>query len=72
MHHAAYDENPLGVRPDLVVEVRSDVRAQIDGPMPLHGLQEMAGVQLIRPEPRTARPDPERFEERYEEFRRAG
>ncbi len=34
---------------DLVVEVRSDVHAQIDGPMPLHGLQEMAGVQLIRP-----------------------
>ncbi|MDA8312462.1 MAG: HNH endonuclease [Actinomycetota bacterium] len=72
MHHAAYDENLLGVRPDLVVEVRADVRDQIDGPMLRHGLQEMAGVRLLKPTSRAARPDPERLEERYEEFRRAG
>jgi putative restriction endonuclease len=72
IHHAAYDENLLGVRPDLVVEVRSDVSRQIDGPMLLHGLQEMAGTRLTRPRARAAQPDPERLEERYEEFRRAG
>lgn len=72
IHHAAYDENLIGVRPDLVVEVRSDVRKQVDGPMLLHGLQEMAGTRLIRPRARAAHPDPERLEERYEEFRRAG
>lgn len=71
IHHAAYDQNLLGVRPDLVIEVRSDVRAEIDGPMLLHGLQEMAGVRLTLPRARTAQPDPARLEERYEEFRRA-
>jgi putative restriction endonuclease len=72
IHHAAYDQNLLGVRPDLVVEVRSDVRAQIDGPMLVHGLQEMAGVGLLRPRARAAQPDRERLEERYEEFLAAG
>ena len=72
IHHAAYDENFLGVRPDLVVEVRPDVRDQIDGPMLRHGLQEMDGVHLLKPRARGARPDPGRLEERYEEFRRAG
>ncbi|MGA8417972.1 MAG: HNH endonuclease [Candidatus Dormiibacterota bacterium] len=71
IHHAAYDNNLLGVRPDLVVEVRSDVRTQIDGPMLLHGLQEMAGVRLVRPRSRASQPDPERLEERYIEFRGA-
>jgi putative restriction endonuclease len=71
MHHAAYDQNILGVRPDLVVDVRSDILKEIDGPMLLHGLQEMAGVRLVRPRSRAARPDPERLEERYEEFLRA-
>jgi putative restriction endonuclease len=68
MHHAAYDENLLGVRPDLVVEVRSDVTKEVDGPMLIHGLQEMAGVRLLRPRSRAAQPDPERLEERYEQF----
>ena len=72
IHHAAYDQNFLGVRPDLVVEVRADVRTEVDGPMLLHGLQEMGGVQLVVPRSRSLRPDPTRLEERYEEFLRAG
>jgi putative restriction endonuclease len=72
IHHAAYDLNFLGVRPDLVVEVRMDVQSGIDGPMLLHGLQEMGGVRLVVPHSRSARPDPGRLEERYEEFRQAG
>lgn len=72
MHHAAYDANFLGVRPDLVVEVRSDVRTEVDGPMLVHGLQEMAGVRLLRPRSRSARPDPGRLEERYADFLQAG
>lgn len=72
IHHAAYDENILGVRPDLVVEVRLDVLDEVDGPMLLHGLQEMHGVQIQVPKQPQARPDRERLEERYEEFRAAG
>lgn len=71
MHHAAYDENLLGVRPDLVIEVRPDVRDQIDGPMLRHGLQEMAGLSLLKPRTRAAQADPDRLEQRYEQFRQA-
>ncbi len=71
IHHPAYDENFLGVRPDLVIEVRSDVRAEIDGPMLLHGLQKLDGEHLSVPRSRASRPDPDRLEERYEEFLRA-
>ncbi len=70
IHHAAYDQNLLGVSPDLVVAVRPDVRAETDGPMLLHGLQEMNGVRLAVPAARNARPDRDRLAERYAEFLR--
>ncbi|MDP1795474.1 MAG: HNH endonuclease [Acidimicrobiales bacterium] len=72
IHHAAFDANYIGVRPDYVVEVRQDVIEASDGPMLLHGLQEMAGVRLTLPRATAARPDRTRLEERYEVFRRAG
>lgn len=72
IHHAAYDKNILGVRPDLVLEVRSDILAEIDGPMLRHGLQEMAGERLIVPRSRYDQPDRVRLEERFAAFRRAG
>lgn len=71
IHHAAYDENILGIRPDLVVAVRSDIRDERDGPMLLHGLQEMDGTRLVVPASRSAQPDPARLEERWETFLRA-
>lgn len=72
IHHAAFDKNILGVRPDLVVDVQPKVLIETDGPMLLHGLQEMAGVRLNLPRARDARPDPERLGERYAEFLAAG
>lgn len=71
IHHAAYDANLLGVRPDLVVEVQPRLLREVDGPMLLHGLQEMSGTRLIVPTQRAAQPDPERLEARYERFRAA-
>jgi putative restriction endonuclease len=38
VHHAAFDVNIVGVRPDLVLDVRYDVLAEIDGPILQHGL----------------------------------
>jgi putative restriction endonuclease len=72
IHHAAYDRNLVGIRPDLVVEIQPSVLAEIDGPMLRHGLQEMKGVRITTPRAPHARPDPNRLEERYEEFRAAG
>lgn len=72
IHHAAYDRNILGIRPDLVVDVQPKILAEIDGPMLRHGLQEMAGVSLLVPRAHDAQPDKTRLEERYEQFRAAG
>lgn len=72
IHHAAYDANVLGVRRDLKVEINARVLADSDGPMLRHGLQEMNGVRLIVPRARQSRPDPDRLDQRYEDFRKAG
>jgi putative restriction endonuclease len=72
IHHAAFDQDLLGVRPDrLVVEVRADVLRARDGPMLVHGLQAMHGRPLLVPASPAARPDRSRLEERWEAFRRA-
>ncbi|MGN6089189.1 MAG: HNH endonuclease [Actinomycetales bacterium] len=72
IHHAAFDANILGVRPDLVVEIRRDLLDEIDGPMLRHGLQERHGQRLmVLPQARQERPDHKRLELRYEEFRTA-
>jgi putative restriction endonuclease len=72
IHHAAYDRNILGVRPDLQVDVQPRVLAEIDGPMLRHGLQEMAGVRLLVPRRVDSQPDPDRLGERYREFLAVG
>jgi putative restriction endonuclease len=72
IHHAAYDRDIIGVRPDLVIQVRRDVLVEIDGPMLKHGIQAMHGVSLTIPHQRAARPDTDRLEQRYEEFCAAG
>jgi putative restriction endonuclease len=68
IHHAAYDRNIIGVGPDLVINVRQDILIEVDGPMLKHGIQEMAGVRLTVPRQRTAQPDRERLDHRYQEF----
>ncbi|MCA2189539.1 HNH endonuclease [Nonomuraea cavernae] len=72
IHHAAYDENILGVRPDYVIEVRSDILEERDGPMLRYGLQAMHDLRLTLPRRRMDRPDHNLLEERYERFRAAG
>ena len=73
IHHAAFDRNIMGIRPDLVIEIRADVLKEEDGPMLRHGLQELHGRRLlVVPRGREQRPDPERLEERYLMFRQAG
>jgi putative restriction endonuclease len=71
IHHAAFDANILGVRPDLIIEVRRDILEEQDGPMLLHGLQGLSGGSLTVPRQRLSRPDPIRLETRYDAFRSA-
>lgn len=71
IHHAAYDTNILGVRPDHVAEIREDILDEVDGPMLRHGLQEVHGRRIVLPRSAAKRPDPDSLEIRYEKFRAA-
>jgi len=68
IHHAAYDQNILGVSPDLQIAVRRDILTEVDGPMLRHGIQELAGARLQVPRRRASSPDRERLEIRYRMF----
>lgn len=72
LHHAAFDQNFLGVSPDYELKVRSDLLAERDGPMLLHGLQGLHGKLIQIPRNAEYRPDRERLAERFERFKRAG
>lgn len=70
IHHAAYDQAFIGVRPDLVIEVDRELLDEIDGPILKHGLQQLHRQQLRAvPRRKVDHPDPERLEWRYSRFR---
>ncbi len=71
LHHAAFDQNIIGVRPDYRLEVRRDVLEEEDGPMLRQGLQAVNGQDLHIPRPAEFQPDRHRLEIRYEQFRKA-
>jgi len=71
LHHAAFDNHILGVRPDYVIEIRRDILEEVDGPMLVHGLQGFDGRSIEVPASPRLRPDPARLTERYETFRSA-
>jgi putative restriction endonuclease len=69
LHHAAFDQNLIGIRPDSIVEVHPRILEESDGPMLRHGLQGLHRSSLILPRARRNRPDPDRLAERYRQFR---
>lgn len=69
IHHAAFDHDLMGIRPDSVVEVRRDVLEERDGPMLRHGIQELHGRALLMPSRKEWRPSVDALETRYEAFR---
>ncbi|HZS32402.1 MAG TPA: HNH endonuclease [Methylomirabilota bacterium] len=71
LHHAAFDRYILGIRPDLVVDVRLDVLREADGPMLRHGLQGFQGIRIAVPRDERLQPNREWLAERYERFARA-
>lgn len=68
IHHAAYDQNMLGVTPDGQVRIAHRLLDEVDGPMLRHGLQEMNGRALTVPSRRADRPDRNHLAWRYERF----
>lgn len=69
LHHAAFDRNVLGIRPDLRVAIREDVLEEVDGPMLAHGLKDFHDRELMHVPRRAAdRPGIEFLEQRWEAF----
>lgn len=71
IHHRAFDNSVLGIRPDFVIEVRPDVLAESDGPTLQHALQGLHTAKLVLPDRPEAWPREDLLEERYERFRAA-
>lgn len=69
IHHAAYDAALVGISPDYTVAINHELLEEVDGPMLLHGLQEMHGRALTVPERRVEQPDRERLAARWAAFR---
>jgi len=70
IHHAAYDQNMLGVSPDYRVAINREVLAEVDGPMLKHGLQEMHGRTITLPARKADRPDKDLLAWRWKRFMR--
>lgn len=71
IHHGAFDVGILGISPEYQVHVRADILAEKDGPMLLHGLQEMDHTRIGLPRNRAEWPRREFLDERYARFRAA-
>jgi len=71
IHHAAFDQNLIGISPDYRVHVSAAVMSESDGPMLKHGIQEMDGVTLHLPRAQRERPSEARLETRFAAFKAA-
>jgi putative restriction endonuclease len=69
IHHLAYDRNLMGIDPRGGVHISRRLLEEPDGPMLRTGLQGFHGAAILRPYRAADRPDPERLEIRFEQFR---
>jgi len=69
IHHGAYDADILGVDPNFRVHIRRDVLDEEDGPMLLHGLQELHRALISLPRAVVHRPNRDYLAERFNSFR---
>ncbi|AYF78553.1 restriction endonuclease [Nocardia yunnanensis] len=68
IHHAAYDENFLGITPGYEIRINQSLLDEVDGPMLRYGLQQMHGRPLSTPSRARDKPSAERLAERFAEF----
>ena len=68
IHHSAFDAQIIGIDPDAKVHVREDILVERDGPMLKHGLQEVAGTQIVLPHRADLRPNSDFLAERFARF----
>lgn len=68
LHHAAFDNFFLGVRPDLIIEVRGDILEESDGPTLQHAIQGLHGQPILLPTRKSDHPSVEFLKNRYAQF----
>jgi putative restriction endonuclease len=68
IHHAAFDANIVGIRPDHIIQVNEQVLQEVDGPMLKYGIQQMHNKPIILPKGQNEWPDEEKLKVRYEQF----
>lgn len=71
LHHAAFDSFIIGISPDYLVRVRSDVLQEHDGPMLLHGLKDLNGQKIILPRSKQMMPDRDLLDRKFQQFKMA-
>jgi putative restriction endonuclease len=71
IHHGAYDANILGISPDYLIHIRTDILKEKDGPMLRHGLQEMDGLGIRVPRLAELRPRKEYLDLRFGKWKAA-
>lgn len=69
LHHAAFDQYFVGLRPDYTIEVRPEVLDETDGPTLVYAIQKLHGSKIVVPARKQDRPDPRLVEMKYERFR---
>ncbi|MFA5971924.1 MAG: HNH endonuclease [Lentimicrobiaceae bacterium] len=72
IHHAAFDQNILGISPDYTIKIRHDILQETDGPMLKYGIQLLDNNSLILPKDIRNYPDKDRLSTRFEQFLKAG
>jgi len=72
LHHAAYDRDLMGIRPDHEIEIAPRLMKEHDGPVLEQALKGFHGRSIQVPRKRELWPRSEYLEERFEAFRMAG
>jgi putative restriction endonuclease len=72
LHHSAFDNFFIGVRPDHVIEIRRDLLEEEDGPTLKHAIQGLHGQAIVLPRRPELRPSTELLAVRYDQFVEAG
>lgn len=72
IHHAAFDNNFIGINPDYIIKIRADLLTETNGPMLRYGIQSLNNSRLILPVDKKNWPDKTRLEVRFSEFLKAG
>ncbi len=69
IHHAAFDAHMIGIDPDFKIHISERLLELHDGPILELGIKEMNGKLIKTPRDTAKKPDQERLERRFEEFK---